>query len=178
MKIGVFCSANNNIDPRYFAATEELGRWIGANKHTLVFGGCNTGLMQCVAQAVKKNGGLTVGIIPTLVEKGGRVSEWVDVQFRCDNLSDRKDLLVAQSDLLIALPGGVGTIDEVFTAAASATIGYHNKRVVLYNIGGFWQPLIGLLDYLSEKGMIRGSWRQRIHVAESLDDIKKMAEKA
>ena len=177
MKIGVFCSANNNIDPDFFAATEELGRWMGDSKHTLVFGGCDTGLMQCVAQAVKKSGGLTVGIIPTLVEKGGRVSECVDVKFRCDNLSDRKDLLVAQSDLLIALPGGVGTIDELFTTAASATIGYHNKRVVLYNMKGFWQPLIRLLDYLAEKGMIRGSWRQRILVAESLDDIKRMVEK-
>ena len=178
MKIGVFCSANNNIDPRYFAAAEELGGWIGDNGHTLVFGGCNTGLMQCTAQAVKRHGGRTVGVIPTLVERGGRVSECVDVQFRCDTLSDRKDLLVSQSDLLVALPGGVGTIDEVFTATAAATIGYHNKGVVLYNVGGFWQPLIDLLDYLAQKGMIRGSWRQRIHVADSLEDIKKMVEEA
>lgn len=175
MKIGVFCSANNDIDPVFFTAAEELGSWMAEESHTLVFGGCNTGLMQCVAQAVKKNGGRTVGVIPTLVEKGGRVSECVDVQFRCDNLSDRKDLLVSQSDLLVALPGGIGTIDEVFTAAASATIGYHDKRVVLYNIKGFWQPLIDMLDYLTVKGMTRGSWRSHIYVADSLEDIKRMA---
>lgn len=171
MKIGVFCSANNTIDSDYFVLTEELGRWIAANGHTLVFGGCNTGLMECVAKAVHAGGGRTIGIVPTLVERGGRKSDEVDIEFRCDNLDDRKAMLVAQSDIMVALPGGIGTLDEVFTAAAAATIGYHGKIVVLYNMKGFWQPLVTMLDSLADSGVIRGEWRDHIMVADTLEGV-------
>ena len=80
----------------------------------------------------------------------------------CADLSDRKQLLMLQSDTFVALPGGIGTLDEVFTVVASATIGYHAKRVVLYNINGFWDSLISLLDDLSGKGMVRGEWQRHI----------------
>ena len=104
----------------------------------------------------------------------GRVSEYVDVEIRCDNLSDRKQLMEDQAEVLIALPGGIGTIDEVFTVAASATIGYHHKPVILYNMKGFWNDLIALLDGLQAKGMIRGDWRQYIKVADSIEEISRL----
>lgn len=171
MKIGVFCSANSNIDPDFFVRTEGLGRWIGEHGHRLVFGGCDMGLMECVAKAAHDSGAMTIGIIPTKVEERGHVSGYVDVQFRCNDLSDRKELLLGQSDILIALPGGIGTLDEIFTVAASATIGYHDKMVILYNIKNFWAPLISLLDELTAKGMIRGDWHTHIKVAESIEEI-------
>ena len=90
----------------------------------------------------------------------------------CDNLSDRKQMMLDQSDVFIALPGGIGTLDEVFTIAASATIGYHQKRVILYNMKGFWDGLVALLDDLQVRGVIRNEWRTYIQVADSLDDIK------
>ena len=77
-----------------------------------------------------------------------------------------------QSDVFIALPGGLGTLDEIFTVVASATIGYHSKTVILYNMKGFWNPLIALLDDLQAKGMIRGDWRQYIKTADSIEEIK------
>ena len=82
--------------------------------------------------------------------------------------------MMDQSDLFIALPGGLGTLDEVFTVVASATIGYHRKPVILYNIGGFWEPLIHLLDSLQQQGLMRGQWQQHIRVATTLDDIKEL----
>ena len=94
MNICIFCSANSNIPTEYFERTSELGTWMGANGHTLVFGGCNLGLMECVAKAVHDAKGMTVGVVPTIVEKGGKVSEYVDVKILCDNLSDRKDLMI------------------------------------------------------------------------------------
>ena len=102
-----------------------------------------------------KVGRRIIGVIPRVVEKGGRISNSVDVNIACDNLSDRKDLILAQSDVLITLPGGIGTLDEVFTVAASRTIGYHAKTVILYNMNGFFDSLIGLLDDLQQRGMIR-----------------------
>ena len=171
MKICVFCSANQQIDLAFFAMTEELGKWAAENGHTIVYGGVNQGLMECIAKATKEAGGHTIGIVPMIVEKSGRLSDYVDVDIPCDNLSDRKQLMMDQSDVFIALPGGIGTIDEIFTVASSATIGYHQKQVILYNMNGFWDALIALLDDFQTKGMIRGNWRDYIKTADSIEEI-------
>ena len=178
MKIAVFCSANRNIDPDFFAMTEELGKWMGENGHDVVFGGCNMGLMDCIGKAVKANGGRAIGVVPSLVEKGGRTFDDLDVEIPCDNLSDRKDLLLAQSDIVVALPGGIGALDEIFTVAASHTIGYHHKMVILYNMKGFWNSTIALLDDMQQKGMIRGEWHDYIDVANDFEELKEKIEKA
>ena len=172
MKICIFCSANQQLDPDFFALTEELGQWLAKEGHTLVYGGVNCGLMECVAKAVHEAGGRTIGVIPQIVEKNGRISDHVEVEIPCDNLSDRKQLMLEKSDVFIALPGGIGTIDEVFTIAASATIGYHEKRVILYNMKGFWDGLIAMLDDLQARGVIRQQWQSYITIANSLEDIK------
>ena len=171
MNICIFCSANSNIPTEYFERTSELGTWMGANGHTLVFGGCNLGLMECVAKAVHDAKGMTVGVVPSIVEKGGKVSDYVDVKILCENLSDRKDLMIERSDVIIALPGGVGTLDEIFTVLAAASIGYHNKCVILYNIGGFWDSLIAMLDDLKTRGVLRAGFEDTVKVAHTLDEI-------
>ena len=174
MKICVFCSANQQIDPVFFTLTEELGTWAADNGHSIVYGGVNQGLMEALAKAAKEHGGHTIGVIPMIVEKSGRTSDYVDVEIPCDNLSDRKQLMMDQADVFIALPGGIGTIDEVFTVAASATIGYHQKPVILYNMKGFWDTLIAMLENLQAKGMIRGDWRNYIKTADSIEEISRM----
>lgn len=174
MKICVFCSANDSLPAEYFERTRELGAWMAAEGHTLVFGGCNMGLMECVARAVHEGGGQTVGVIPTIIEKGGKVSDCVDVRILCDNLSDRKDLLIGRSDIIIALPGGVGTLDEVFTVLAAASIGYHDKSVILYNIDGFWDSLLHMLADLKQRGVLRSGFEKTLKIATSLDDIRRL----
>jgi uncharacterized protein (TIGR00730 family) len=130
--------------------------------------------MECVARAVHEVGGRTVGVLPQIVVKSGRLSDYVDTEVLCDNLSDRKQLMADKSDVFIALPGGIGTIDEVFTIAAAHTIGYHDKRVILYNMKGFWGDMIALLDRLQQRGMVRGEWRDYIAVANSLEEISEL----
>lgn len=174
MKITIFCSANENLDPDFFRLTEELGAWMAHNGHGLVFGGTNQGLMQCVAKAVKENGGMVTGVVPLLVEKGGKTSPFLDVEIPTDSLSDRKDIMVAQGDIIIALPGGIGTLDEIFSVAASHCIGYTHKKVILYNMKGFWDSLVSLLNDMDAKGMIRGDWHDKIEVADTLEDIERI----
>ena len=159
MKICVFCSANQQIDPEFFTMTEELGKWAAEHGHSIVYGGVNQGLMECVGKAAKESGARTIGIVPTKVEETGRISDYVEVEIPCDNLTDRKQLMMDQSDVFIALPG---------------TIGYHHKPVILYNMKGFWNQLIALLDDLQAKGMIRGDWRQYIKTADSLEEISQL----
>ena len=128
--------------------------------------------MECVARAAKSAGGQTIGVVPAIVEATGRTSQYNDVVLTCQNLSDRKQLMLDESDVFVALPGGVGTLDEVFTVAASHTIGYHHKRVILFNMKGFWNAAIHMLDDLQERGVVRGQWRDYIQVANTLEELK------
>lgn len=176
MKIGVFCSANNNIDPDFFALTEELGRWMGENGHAVVYGGCDMGLMRCIGHAVHDAGGSTIGVVPDKIEKNGTRATCLDVDIPVDNLSERKDIMLLQSDVIIALPGGIGTLDEIFTVAAAKTIGYHQKMVVLYNMKGFWNSTIAMLEDMQQRGMIRGDYKSMITSVNSLDELKKCLE--
>ena len=172
MRVGIFCSANNQIDAVYFEKTAELGRWLAQNGHEVVFGGCNLGLMECVARAAVEAGGRTVGVVPGIIEEHGRTSAFVSELVMCKDLNERKALMLGRSDVFVALPGGVGTLDEVFTVVASYSIGYHRKRVVLYNVNGFWNSLIALLKDMDGKGVIRGDWRAYIGVADNLEELQ------
>jgi len=171
MKLCIFCSANHQIDPEFFEMTKELGQWAASEGHTIVYGGVNQGLMECVAKATKDCGGRTIGVIPRIIEESGRTSQFVDIEIPCDTLHDRKLLMEQQSDVFIALPGGIGTLDEIFTITASATIGYHHKPVILYNMKGFWNSLIALLDDLQNQGLTRKDWHSYIKVASSLNEL-------
>ncbi|MBQ8606701.1 MAG: TIGR00730 family Rossman fold protein [Bacteroidaceae bacterium] len=173
-RIGIFCSACETIDSCYFDCARELGQWMGEQGKTLVYGGANLGLMECVAQAVKSHGGGVVGVVPTKLEERGRVSELPDVLFRTENLSERKEVIVRESEVLIALPGGVGTLDEVFHVMAAATIGYHRKRVIFYNVNGFWDDLIGMLQQMEQKGFIRKPLAESYSVVTTLEEMAQM----
>lgn len=142
MKIAVYCSANENIDSDFFQLSADFGKWMGANGHTLVYGGCNIGLMECIGTAVRNAGGSTIGVVPRIIEEGGKRAIPSILKYHATVLQTRKDIMMLRSDVFVALPGGIGTLDELFTVAASATIGYHKKKVILYNMKGFWNQLI------------------------------------
>ena len=92
-KIGIFCSASENIDKMYFESARRIGEWIGQTGKTLIYGGANLGLMECVARTVKENGGKVIGVVPTKLEENGRVSSLLDEVIHTRNLSDRKDIM-------------------------------------------------------------------------------------
>ena len=174
IKIGIFCAASGDIDSSYFDSATEVGHWIGENGNTLVYGGADLGLMECIAQAVKESGGKILAIVPDKLEERGRVSTLPDEIINTRTLSDRKDELVAHSDYLIALPGGVGTLDEIFHVVAAASIGYHQKKVILYNTDGFYDTLIKALEEMSAKGFIRHSLATYFDVVDSLKQLKEI----
>ena len=173
MNICVFCSANENIDPEFFTMTSQLGEWIGRHGHVLVYGGCDMGLMECVAKAVRKSGGKVIGVIPSRLEQGGHASKYIDERITCDTLGERKKLMLENSDAIVALPGGIGTLDEIFTVASEGTLSYHDKRVIVYNMKGFWNELQSLLNSLQKRGLMRGDYHHHICFANSLDELVK-----
>lgn len=173
-KIAIFCSASGNIDPVFFERTCELGTWMGQNGKTLVYGGANIGLMECTAKAAKENGAMVIGVIPTKLEERGRASDLLDVTFRTDNLSDRKDIMLNESDVIVALPGGVGTLDEVFHVMAAATLDYHRKKVIFYNINGFWNGIINFLAGLEAQHFAHHPLNNYFAVANDLNELTEL----
>lgn len=174
MNVCIFCSANDNISSQFFDCTEALCRYLAREGHTIVFGGCDMGLMACIARSASEAGGRTVGVVPRIVEDGGGQSPLLTEVVPCRDLNERKALMMEMSDVFVVLPGGIGTLDEVFTVAASATIGYHHKPILLYNIDGFWDSLVYLLEDLEERGMMRGGWRRHIKCVDSLDEMARL----
>jgi len=171
MKLCIFCSANQQIDHDFFEMTRELGRWAAQNGHSIVFGGHDAGLMHSVSKAAREAGGQVIGIVPRKIEEMGKLSPWLDVHIPTENLTDRKDLMMAQSDAFIVLPGGIGTLDELFTVTSAATLDYHHKPIILYNMKGFWDSLIACLDDLHAKGVTRKDWHHYIKIAANLEEV-------
>ena len=170
--VAVFCAASENIAPGYFEAATEVGTMIGNIGSTLVYGGARFGLMEATAKAAKAAGARVVGVVPTILEERDRVSFLLDEKVPCRNLSERKDIMLERSDVLVALPGGVGTLDEIFHVMAAATIGYHSKRVVLYNVNGFWDGLLSMLKEMNEEGFVRSNPDGLLVVAADIDELK------
>lgn len=170
--IAVFCAASENIAPGYFEAAAEVGAMLGRLGMTLVYGGARFGLMEATARAAKQAGARIVGVVPDILVERGRVSMLLDEQVNCRNLSERKDIMLERSDILVALPGGVGTLDEIFHVLAAATIGYHTKRVVLYNVNGFWDSLVATLDEMLQAGFVRGEFEKYFEVANGVAELE------
>ncbi len=172
MKIGVFLSAKDNLPASYRKAAEEVGALIGEQGHTLVYGGSKCGLMEVLAQSVKAHGGRIYGMVPDILVQRGWVSDTIDVTFRCVDLNDRKMMMNRESNVLIALPGGIGTLDEVFTVMANTGIGIKHQPVIFYNVDGCWQPLLAALDALFTQGLITGQPANYYAVASNLDELR------
>lgn len=172
LSIAVFCSAATAISPTFFEHTSQLGRWIGEQQWRLVYGGASLGLMECVARAAKETGATITGIVPDKLVERGIVSDLLDENIPVHSLGQRKEVMLRESDLFIALPGGLGTLDEIFHVLGESSIGYHSKPVVLYNIDGCWDSLLNMFDDLRAQGLLRHDLSERLVVANSLEDIK------
>ncbi|MCR5313967.1 MAG: TIGR00730 family Rossman fold protein [Bacteroidaceae bacterium] len=170
-KIGIFCASSNNMDAIYYEEARKLGEWIGKNNKTLVYGGANCGLMEAVAKAVHENGGTVYGIVPQILAQNNRVSEYIDINFRCEDLNDRKQFLESESEVIVVMPGSIGTLDEMFTVMAANTIGINDKKLILWNINNFWDGLLTFFHDLEEKKVVNKPFCQLMKVVNSFEEL-------
>ena len=152
MNIAVFCSASERIDRKYFECAEKLGKWMAREGHTLVFGGSDQGLMRCIFDSLHADGGTCIGVLPEKFEEGGRGIEDMDVLIHTPDIAERKEIMLQRSDVAVIMPGGIGTVDELFTTLVDRALGYHQTRVVIYNIDGYWDALIALFEDMNRRG--------------------------
>ena len=155
MNISVFCGATLPHNKAYIDAARQLGRLIALEGHTLLYGGSNLGLMGVVSSAALAEGGTVVGVIPTLFSEEIILSQPVTQLVRVSSLAERKTYLLAHSDAFIALPGGIGTLDEVTEVMVANQLQHTNKPVVLINLDGYYDPFLQQLERFQPEGLMR-----------------------
>jgi uncharacterized protein (TIGR00730 family) len=170
----VYCGSSPGRDPAFAQAARDLGRLLAENHLRLVFGGGNVGLMGIVAQAVLDHGGQVTGIIPDfLLQREGRILPEQETVVVPD-MHTRKRLMFEQADAFVALPGGVGTLEELVEQLTWVQLGRHGKPVLMLNTAQFWKPLLVLLAHMRESAFIRAETEVRYLVAERPEEVIEM----
>ena len=153
--ICVYCGSNIGANPAYAAAARQLGQSMAKERIGLVYGGGGLGLMGELARAVLADGGRVTGIIPAFLSVKERMLRDVTELVVVDDMHQRKKLMFDKSDAFVALPGGIGTLEELVEQLTWAQLGRHTKPIVLVNIDKFWDPFLALLRHMHEVGFIR-----------------------
>lgn len=162
--VTVFCGSRPGSDPLYEAAAKKLGELIALKGKTLVYGGGNKGLMGAVANAVMHGGGKVIGVIPEILLEWEAQHDGITELHVVENMHVRKRMMYELCDAAIILPGGYGTMDELFEMLTWNTLQIHNKKIVLLNIAGYYDHLIAFIDQMYKKEYLYSDWRERLIV--------------
>ena len=169
--ICVYCGSSDGTDPAMLAAAEAMGTAMGEAGLALVYGGGNNGLMGAVARAVLSAGGQVTGIIPDFLRDKERMLDGAQEMIVVPDMHTRKRLMFERADAFVALPGGIGTLEELVEQMTWVQLDRHAKPVVIADIAGFWRPLLSLIAHMRQNGFIRPAAEVRYQVAESVPDI-------
>lgn len=162
MNICLYGASSNEIDKSYIEKTEVLGKAIGKRGHSLVFGGGARGLMGAAARGVFSQKGRIIGIAPSFFNVDGVIYENCDEFIYTETMRERKQILEEKSDAFVAVPGGIGTFDELFEILTLRQLGQHNKPIAIYNINGYFDNLLKMLDTSVQQGFLTKSARELI----------------
>jgi uncharacterized protein (TIGR00730 family) len=176
MKICVFGASSERIDKSYKEQSFELGRILAEAGHDLVFGGGSRGLMGAVARGFRQGGGKVIGIAPRLFDVGDILLKECDEKIITEDMSSRKIRMIEMSQAFIALPGGIGTYDELFQVLVEGQLDYHHKPIIVYNVNGFYDRLLDMLAYTAEEGFMRNYEAQLYHVCTEPQDVVRLLE--
>ena len=169
--ICVYCGSGPGSDPRFIEAAIALGKILAENRIRLVYGGGSIGLMGALATSVLDHGGTVTGIIPDFLTSLENALTRVQELVVTPDMHERKRLMFERSDAFVALPGGVGTLEELVEQLTWKQLGRHTKPVLLANIDGFWEPLLALLAHMRSTQFIRPTLDVDVLKAERVDDI-------
>lgn len=158
----VYCGSSPGRDEAYIKAGHMLGRSLAKSGLRLIYGGGNKGIMGAVADGALKAGGKVTGIIPRFLinrEATETALDKLDELLITDNMHERKHSMFEKSDAFVALPGGIGTVEEIVEIMTWAQLGHHRKPIVFANVKGFWDPMLALIEHMSEEGFIHTAHR-------------------
>ena len=167
MRVCVYCAASANLAQHYFAAARELGDGIARRGWSLIYGGGGVGLMGTIAEAVRAGGGQVVGIIPQALLDRERAYLQADELIVTSTLRERKQLMDDHADAFITLPGGFGTLEETLEILTLRQLAYHDKPIIIVNVGGYFDPLLGMFEHIFGQGFAHTRHRGLYTVAPS-----------
>ena len=177
-RLAVYCGSKMGTDPAFAALARALGEEMAARGIGLVYGGGRLGLMGVVADAVMTNGGEAFGVIPqALIDLEVAHTGLTHLEI-VDSMHIRKARMTELTDAFVAIPGGIGTFDELFEAWTWNALGYHAKPFALLNVSGFWDGMIGFLDHVTQSGFMSPARRAQLLVAETIPDAIDMLDAA
>ena len=170
--ICVYCGSSPGTDPAFIEAARGFGKILAENDVRLVYGGGSIGLMGAVAAAVIDNGGAATGIIPEFLTAKERPKRLAQEQIITRDMHERKRTMFDRSDAFVALPGGLGTLEELVEQMTWAQLGRHKKPILIANINGFWEPLLALIKHMRGLGLVPApAHGVELLVASRIEDI-------
>ncbi|MBA5779382.1 TIGR00730 family Rossman fold protein [Stappia sp. F7233] len=167
----VYCGSGTGKNPAYETAAVELGREIARAGLKLVYGGGSIGLMGAVAGAALQSGGHVTGVIPRFLKEREVMMERVTELVVTEDMHERKRIMFERADAFVALPGGIGTLEEVVEMMTWGQLGRHRRPVILANIGDFWNPLERLLQHMQDEAFIRPGFEVDYHMCDRIAEV-------
>lgn len=171
MRLCVFCGSSPGNKPEYLAAAQQLGTALAKAGIGLVYGGAQVGLMGAVADAALAAGGEVIGVIPRHLVERELAHEGLTTLHEVGSMHERKAMMADLSDGFIALPGGVGTFEELFEVWTWGQLGHHQKPCALFNAAGYYDQLIAFLDHALTEGFMRQPYRDMLIVDNQVDSL-------
>jgi uncharacterized protein (TIGR00730 family) len=181
MNITVYCGAAEGHDPEYIERARELGAWMAANGHRLVYGAGNSGMMGAVSDALIEGGGEAIGVTPQFFVLAEETRSDLTEVVIADDMSTRRNWMIEHGDAFIALPGGMGTLDEiteVMTYRRLGLLGKYNKPIMVYNVNGYYDRLFDFLDDMRREDFCREIDRVSVIEVTCIEDIERALENA
>ena len=179
MNITVYCGAAEGMDPEFIVRARELGAWMASKGHTLVYGAGNSGMMGAVSDALIEGGGEAIGVTPRFFILAEETRDDLAEVVISDDMSTRRNWMIENGDAYIALPGGMGTLDEiteVMTYKRLGLLGKVNKPVMIYNVNGYYDRFFTFLDEMRDQGFCRQLDRDNVIEVKCLEDIVRALE--
>jgi uncharacterized protein (TIGR00730 family) len=172
----VYCSSSQEIDPAYLRLAQAVGARLAAGGHSLVSGGGRVSMMGALAVAARAGGAHTVGVIPVHLMPYEVADTDADELVVVDTMRERKRVMDERCDVVLALPGGIGTLEELFEMWTAGSLGMHDKPVIVLDPTGFYEPLWGYLDALRDQGFVRQAALDRLHRVATLEAAFELVE--
>jgi uncharacterized protein (TIGR00730 family) len=169
--ICVYCASGPGTSPAFVAAAHSFGRILAENRVRLVYGGGSVGLMGALAESVLDHGGHVTGVIPDFLVDREHMLQRAQERIITRDMHERKRIMFERADAFVALPGGIGTLEELVEQLTWAQLGRHKKPILIANVERFWEPLLALLDHMRKLEFIRKGLTINLLMAERVEDI-------